>query len=343
MKKILVLLIVMASAATLNAQKYAKQSLEMAAGSNVYTDKLGTSKSGLLVSTSYRYMFTPSFGLRAAWQFDVTKSKEYDEHPECEYAAVSHHFRVEGFKRLARFGRFTVNGTAGVGATFYYMRQDARERVFNYTASGSLFYSLGYKDNPWGFLKAEYRVIANNGQSYTLNRAFETTSAPIQAVRRNISLGFGVYLDNASGKRHGDWYKKRRKKRAPKTEVVNNYIDIDTTIVKKQYVAGDYVVLFQEGKTRIQDHQLVDIYKAVEFLKSNPEHNAEIIGGACTNQGSYERNLTLSQERARAVYNKMVLMGVSPKRLSHRGTGNGNGYDGRSSDIQKRVDIEIYK
>lgn len=346
MKK-LILTTLLLVVTTVNAQQFGRQSLEMSVGRNLYSDKLGDSRGDILVNTGYRYMLTETFGLQGFWQFDVIRSRELPEHPECEYAAVSHNFRVEAFKRLARFGRFTVNGTAGLGVTFYYMRDDARARVFNYTAAGNVLYSLGDKRNPWGALKAEYRGIANTDQDYTLNSNFRTTSNPIQAFKQDVSLGFLVYLDTKRNKSHADWSRKRRRKLADCTECkdggIIQPITINPTEIRTELVIPYVVILFDEGSSEIRVDQLNNVEEMAEFKRKHPELKMEMVGSSCGGKGTPERNLQLSIDRAKAVYEKLGSLLGSFEGLSYRGTGVDKKYKHENQDIQKRVNFVIYK
>lgn len=334
--------------ATVNAQRFGRQSLEMSVGRNLYSDKLGNSRGDILVNTGYRYMFTPTFGLQGFWQFDVIRSKDLPNHPECEYAAVSHNFRIEMFKRLARFGRFTVNGTAGLGTTFYYMREDARARVFNYTAAGNVLYSLGDKRNPWGAIKAEYRGIANTDQDYTLNSNFRTTSNPIQAFKQDVSIGFLVYLDNGRNKSHADWTRKRRSRIADCVECkdgdIIQPITVNPTEIRTELVIPYEVVLFDEGSYDIREDQKAAIVKMVDFMEKHPDLKIEVVASACGGKGTPERNFELSVLRAKEVYEKMAsLRGGDYSRLSYRGTGVDTKFSHADQDIQKRANFVIYK
>lgn len=347
MKKLLVLFLLVFT--TVKAQKFARQSLEMSIGRNLYSDKLGDSRGDILVNTGYRYMFTPTFGLQGFWQFDVIRAKQNLSHPDCDYAAVSNNLRLEVFKRLARFGKITFNGTAGAGVTFFYLRDDARQRAFNYTAAGNIFYSLGQERNPWGALKLEYRGIANTGQDYTLNQRFRTTSTPIQAFKQDISLGFLVYLDTGRNKSHADWTEKRRRMlsdciECKEGEILQD-INIYPTSIQKEIVIPHEVVLFEEGSAEINtDSQRTAIIKMVEFLENHPDTKIEVVGSACGGKGSPERNFELSVSRAKVVYDKMAsLRNDNYSGLSYRGTGVDTKYRHQDQDVQKRVNFVIYK
>ncbi len=331
----------------INAQDFARQSLEMGVGQNLYHDGLGNSRSSILVNAGYRYMITPKFGLQGNWQFDVLRSKDHPDHPECEYRAYSQGFRVEMFRRIARFGRFTVNGTAGFGGTYYWLRDNKKERVFNYTAAGNVLYSLGQKRNPWGFVGLEYRGTANTAQEKTLNSNFETTGNPIQAFKQDLVFRVGVYLDNKKDKPHADWYEED-----DCIECIQNPLSSKSSLTResniqpseKELVIPHEVVLFDEGSYEIREDQKNPIVKMVDFMDKHPDLKIELVGAACGGKGSPQRNFELSELRAKAVYEKMAsLRGDDYSRLSYRGTGVDTKYRHQDQDIQKRVNFIIYK
>jgi len=345
MKKLLILIVLLTSFGS-QAQNFARQSLGMNVGTNLYSDKLGNSDYGFLTGVDYRYMFTQDFGLVGSWQFDTITNET--DHKLCEYAAVSHNFRIEMFKRLVSLGRFTVNGTAGLGTTFYYMKEDARARVFNYTAAANILYSLGNKKSPWGALKAEYRGIANTDQDFTLNNNFRTSSNPIQAFKQDLSLGFLVYLDRKANKPHADWSKKETKLAECiecKDGDIIQPIVINPTTIKKEMVIPYEVVLFEENSYEINtDAQRSAIVKMAEFIDKYEDMKMEIVASSCAGHGTPEYNFDLSVKRAKAVYEEVAsLRGDDYSRLSYRGTGEDKRYRHKNQAYQKRVNFVIYK
>lgn len=88
--------------------------------------------------------------------------------------------------------------------------------------------------------------------------------------------------------------------------------------------AGRTVVLnnvfFDTDKSVLRKESELELSKLVELMKSNPKLRVEI-GGHTDNQGSREHNLTLSRNRAKAVYDYLVSQGVKADRMRYKGYG----------------------
>ena len=96
--------------------------------------------------------------------------------------------------------------------------------------------------------------------------------------------------------------------------------DIPLQVIK----TGESVVLknifFDTDKFEIKPESQAELIKLVMLLRSNPKINIEI-DGHTDNSGTPEHNLTLSLNRAKAVYNYLVQNQISPDRLSCKGYG----------------------
>jgi len=85
-----------------------------------------------------------------------------------------------------------------------------------------------------------------------------------------------------------------------------------STILKNIFFKFDSYELTEESK-----HELD---KLVRFLKENPTVKIEIAGHT-DDVGSHEYNMTLSEKRAKSVYDYLVSQGISPDRLTYKGYG----------------------
>ncbi len=87
---------------------------------------------------------------------------------------------------------------------------------------------------------------------------------------------------------------------------------------------GEKVVLknifFETDRYDLKPESFAELEKLAEFLKKNTQLNIEL-SGHTDNQGSTAHNLTLSQNRAMAVYNFLLEKGISKSRLSYKGYG----------------------
>lgn len=81
-----------------------------------------------------------------------------------------------------------------------------------------------------------------------------------------------------------------------------------------------YGITFDVGKATIKPESMGTINQIVKLLNENPDLKLEI-SGHTDSDGSDETNLTLSQQRAEAVVNKLVELGIDRSRLTAVGYG----------------------
>jgi outer membrane protein OmpA-like peptidoglycan-associated protein len=79
-------------------------------------------------------------------------------------------------------------------------------------------------------------------------------------------------------------------------------------------------LLFDTGQTSIQSSAMVDLQSLAETLKSYPGARMEIEGHT-DSVGDQATNLRLSEERANAVRDMLIRMGIGHQRLTARGAG----------------------
>jgi len=73
-------------------------------------------------------------------------------------------------------------------------------------------------------------------------------------------------------------------------------------------------------KSDLKSESFVELDQLVSYLTQNASLVIEI-GGHTDNTGSEERNKTLSNERAKSVYNYLISKGIAAERLSYKGYG----------------------
>lgn len=104
----------------------------------------------------------------------------------------------------------------------------------------------------------------------------------------------------------------------------NKYADVITggnvDFIKELLNRGYINVYFDTNKDEIQEGSLNSVNYLKQFLMDNPTMSADIIGYA-DETGSVERNKTLSQQRAKKVYDTLIAAGISASRLSYFGGG----------------------
>ena len=79
-------------------------------------------------------------------------------------------------------------------------------------------------------------------------------------------------------------------------------------------------VLFQSGETQLRDEAMASLVEVVDLLQSEPDKNIRIEGHSDAT-GEAETNLEISAQRANAVLDALVSLGVDPNRFSAAGMG----------------------
>ena len=93
----------------------------------------------------------------------------------------------------------------------------------------------------------------------------------------------------------------------------------DTPMAYNQAIALENV-LFETGSAILLPQSDFEIANLVKILNDNPDIYIQIHGHT-DNVGSKSDNLTLSEARAKSVYNRIISMGISSSRLSYKGYG----------------------
>lgn len=102
------------------------------------------------------------------------------------------------------------------------------------------------------------------------------------------------------------------------------YAEIENNIALEPIKKGTKVVLnnifFETGKAELKPISYVELNKAVDLMTKNPGMKIEV-GGHTDSQGADATNLSLSQKRAQAVVDYMVLAGIDRSMLIAKGYG----------------------
>ena len=103
-------------------------------------------------------------------------------------------------------------------------------------------------------------------------------------------------------------------------------------------------VYFDFGKDRLSDQSFPELDKAGDFFKTNSNVRFEI-GGHTDSQGPDDYNLILSQARAQAVVDYLVIHGVNPSQLIAHGYGETRPIDskkGKEAEAKnRRVEFKV--
>ena len=79
-------------------------------------------------------------------------------------------------------------------------------------------------------------------------------------------------------------------------------------------------IYYERNSFQLTDASKLELNKVVEVLNNNPGLTIEL-GSHTDSRASAQYNQTLSQNRAKAAFNYMVLAGISPARITYRGYG----------------------
>ncbi|MEI8005845.1 MAG: OmpA family protein [Bacteroidota bacterium] len=95
-------------------------------------------------------------------------------------------------------------------------------------------------------------------------------------------------------------------------------------IALKPMKVGEVIVLknifFDTDKFILKPESMTELQKLLDLLKKNPGLKVEL-GGHTDNAGTSAHNLELSKNRAKAVYDYLILNGIAANRLSYQGYG----------------------
>lgn len=92
-------------------------------------------------------------------------------------------------------------------------------------------------------------------------------------------------------------------------------------VVKEKIVPGPRAIFFKIGSAKIDCYGMVDIRLAAEELKANPDKKYRVVGYADKATGSVQLNQTLTEKRAKAVYDALIAEGVNKDQVEYIGAG----------------------
>lgn len=115
-----------------------------------------------------------------------------------------------------------------------------------------------------------------------------------------------------------------------------------------QIKSGEKVVLknifFETNKYDLKPQSIVELEKLKQFLQNNPTVKIEL-SGHTDNVGDKQKNITLSENRAKAVLNYLIEKGIEANRLKYKGYGDTQPIDDNKTEIgrsnNRRTEFEI--
>lgn len=114
--------------------------------------------------------------------------------------------------------------------------------------------------------------------------------------------------------------------------------DGNATDGSNRYVLND--IYFNNDDYKLLPESKKQLLTLVTYLEKNPDA-AIVVNGYADNTGTDEYNLKLSGQRAAAVVDYLVNMGISPKRLASKGYGSQNPIGDNSTEAGKKMNRRV--
>ncbi len=110
-----------------------------------------------------------------------------------------------------------------------------------------------------------------------------------------------------------------------------------STVLKPNQV---YIVYFDSDKADLKADAKPELDKVYDFLKKNPTYGVRIAGHT-DNSGTPERNLVISDDRAKAVVKYMVAKGIGAQRSAAKGYGQAEPLNENANEEQKKKNRRV--
>lgn len=324
MKKLLMILGLVFSATFMFAQEFNKWSIEPEFGLTKLQDMpYGGSTVGFYnAGIGARYMATTLFGVRVSGSYtnhNYTLTNQPLEYMEGQIFGVCNFGRLLKLERIAN-NRYTIIG--GVGGDLSNSHDFTNTQIFERITN---FHLAGFIDNEFRvtdkfFLTAGLNVIT--GVNLTpptgvtnVNQAIINGVAKISIIDFNIKAIFVL----GKKKDHADFY--LEPELAPTNTIV--YVDSTRKVTNNYYTevceeistsASDThpeYVYFKNDSYHVDKDGLENIEQSLHKIKDKVT-----ITAYCSNVASSEYNLKLAKNRANAVKDKLVNLGVDPAKIN---------------------------
>jgi len=350
MKKLLLILGLVFSATFMFAQEFNKWSIEPEFGLTKLQDMpYGGSTVGLYnAGIGARYMATPLFGFRVSGSYthhDYTLTNQPVKYVEGQILGVCNFGRLLKLERLAN-NRYTIIG--GIGGDLSNSHDFTNTQMFDRVTN---FHLAGFIDNEFRvtdkfFLTAGLNVITGVNLAAPTGTT-DVNQAIINGVAKTSIIDFNIKAIFVLGKKkdHADFYLE------PELAPTNNIVYVDSTrkVTNNYYTevceeistptsnSNPEYVYFKNDSYKIDKDGLENIEQSLHKIKDKVT-----ITAYCSNVASSEYNLKLAKNRANAVKDKLVNLGVDPAKITINSIG--IDFDRKIPelfDMARRVKIEF--
>lgn len=162
-------------------------------------------------------------------------------------------------------------------------------------------------------LGAQVELIPLNGEDATYTFAPDKTGEFVVALRPNIR--YALHVKKEGYLFYSDYFD------MPESSIDEPFV---ISIPLQAIETGNTIVLnnvfFPTDEYSLETESEVELKKLAEFLKKN-EGIRILLGGHTDNVGGEQHNKTLSENRAKAVYDYLVKEGIDASRMDYKGFG----------------------
>ena len=322
MKKLLVIICFVFSATFMFAQEFNKWSIEPEFGLTKLQDMpYGGSTVGFYnAGIGARYMATPLFGVRVSGSYthhNYTLTNQSVKYAEGQILGVCNFGRLLKLERLGN-NRYTIIG--GIGGDLSNSHDFTNTQIFDRVTN---FHLAGFVDNEFRVTDKFFLTVGLNvitGVNLTSPTGVtDVNQAIINGVAKTSIIDFNIKAIFVLGKKkdHADFY--LEPELAPTNTIV--YVDSTRKVTNNYYTevceeistptSHPEYVYFNNDSYKIDKDGLENIEQSLHKIKDKVT-----ITAYCSNVASSEYNLKLAQNRANAVKDKLVNLGVDPAKIN---------------------------
>jgi len=174
------------------------------------------------------------------------------------------------------------------------------------------------KVDKWGKRRLAYEINKQKDGFYFLID-FAGDGPIVAELERNLKIDDRI-LKFMTVKKEGFVYETKYIAKVDSSHPVVRNVDVDIKPIElnQSYRINDIYFGFNKSDLNGESKSVLD--QLIEFLSENPAICIQIQGHT-DNIGNDAENLSLSENRARSVYNYLVIKGISAKRLMYKGFG----------------------
>jgi outer membrane protein OmpA-like peptidoglycan-associated protein/tetratricopeptide (TPR) repeat protein len=242
---------------------------------------------------------------KADGQWDIPKNLGYPINTSSDEGSLI----VSATGNVAYFASDREEGKGALDLYSFELYREAQPQVVYYM-KGRVFDSQSKKpvDAKFELIDLENAKVVVESSSDKINGEFLVCLPAGKDYALNVSKpGYLFYSDNFSLK---DTSQIRK---MVLMDVPMNAIRVGQSVVLKN-------IFFPSNDFSLQEASNAELEKLKNFLLSNKDVNIEF-GGHTDNTGDKKYNQTLSEKRAKAVYDQLVKEGIPAARLSYKGYG----------------------